>query len=112
MKIILKLLITSFAVIIGAYLIPSVTVASPWSALWVALILGLINITVKPLLVVLTLPINILTLGLFTFIINAGMILLVSSIVKGFEVEGFLAAFIFGITLSILNYVLNKIFKA
>ena len=111
MKIILKLLITSFAVFLSAYLIPGVTVASIWSALWVALFLGLINITIKPLLVILTLPINILTLGLFTFIINAGMILLVSSIVKGFEVETFLAAFIFSITLSILNYVLNKIFK-
>ena len=111
MKIILKLLITSLAVIIGAYLIPSVAIASLWSALWVALFLGLINITIKPILVVLTLPINILTLGLFTFIINAGMILLVSSIVKGFEVEGFFAAFIFGIILSILSYVLNKIFN-
>ena len=112
MKIILKLLITSFAIILSAYLIPDVTVVSIWSALWVALILGLINITIKPLLVILTLPINILTLGLFTFIINAGMILLVSSIVKGFEVEGFLTALIFSLVLSLISYILHKLFGA
>ncbi|MCK5320213.1 phage holin family protein [Candidatus Parcubacteria bacterium] len=112
MKIILKLLITSFAIILSAYLISGVTVVSIWSALWVALILGLINITIKPLLVILTLPINILTLGLFTFIINAGMILLVSSIVKGFYVEGFLTALIFSFVLSLISYILHKLFGA
>ena len=112
MRIILKLLITSFAIVISAYLITCVTVASIWSALWIALILGLINITIKPLLVILTLPINILTLGLFTFIINAGMILLVSSIVKGFEVQGFLTALIFSLVLSLISYILHKLFGA
>jgi len=94
---------------IGAYLLTGVTVSSFWAALWVALFLGLINVTLKPILVILTLPINILTLGLFTFIINAVLIILASSVIKGFYVSGFWTAILFGIILSIISYLLNKI---
>ena len=108
MKIIFKWLISASAIIISAYLIPGITIASFWTALWLSLFLGVLNVIVKPILVLLTLPINILTLGLFTFVINATIILLASSVIKGFFVDGFIAAMLFSIVLSILSYILNK----
>ena len=108
MRIIFKWLISASAIIISAYLIPGITIASFWTALWLSLFLGVLNVIVKPILVILTLPINILTLGLFTFVINATIILLASSVIKGFFVDGFIAAMLFSIVLSILSYILNK----
>jgi putative membrane protein len=96
--------IVSALVIFGiAYVLPGVHVAGFTAALVVALVLGIINAFLKPVLIILTLPINILTLGLFTFVINALLILLVSKLVPGFIVDGFLWAFVFGIILSIVN---------
>lgn len=110
MHIFLKWLISASAIILSAYLIPGVSVASFWTALWLAVLLALINITIKPILLVLTLPINILTLGLFTFIINGVLILFASSLLKGFSVSSFWVACGFSIVLSIISYILNKIF--
>jgi len=87
--------------------IPGVTVRNFMSALWVALLLGIVNMLLRPFLILITLPINILTLGLFTFVINGLIILLVSSVVKGFQVSGFWIAVLFSIVLSIVNYVMN-----
>lgn len=92
---------------VTAYVIPGVTVRSFMSALWVALLLGIVNMLLRPFLILITLPINILTLGLFTFVINGLIILLVSSVVKGFQVSGFWIAVLFSIVLSIVNYVMN-----
>jgi len=97
---------------IAAYVIPGVTVRSFFSALWVALFLGIINMLLKPLLILITLPINILTLGLFTFVINGIIILLASSIVNGFQVSGFWIAVLFSIVLSIINYLMNLMIGA
>lgn len=103
--------IISAIVIFGiAYVMPGVHVASFTSALVVALVLGIINAFLKPVLLILTLPINILTLGLFTFVLNAILILLVSKFVPGFTVDGFLWAFIFGIVLSIANTFAHSFF--
>ncbi len=110
MKILLKWLILALAIMLTAWALPGVSIAGAWSALWLALFLSVINITIKPLLIVFTLPINILTLGLFTFIINALMILLASSIVKGFYVDGFIIALWFSIALSVISYIFNKFF--
>ncbi len=109
MNIIIKWLLSALAVIITAYIVPGILVASFWSALFVALFLGIINAVIKPILIIFTLPINILTLGLFTFVINALMVLLTSSIVKGFNVDGFLSALFFSIILSLVTYVLNNL---
>ena len=95
------------AIFISAYLIPGVAVATFWSALWLALFLGIINVLVKPILILITLPINILTLGLFTFVINALLILLAASVIKGFSVSGFWVAMLFSIVLSVVSYLLN-----
>jgi putative membrane protein len=105
----LKWLIMAVSIIVSAYLIPGVKVSGFFAALWVALFLGIVNILIKPILILITLPINILTLGLFTFIINAMLILLGSSVVKGFEVGGFWVAVIFSIVLSLINYALGSL---
>ena len=107
MNIILRWLVATVAILLGAYLVPGVEVAGIWPALWVALFLGLLNVTLKPILLILTLPINVLTFGLFTFIINTLLILLVSSIIQGFSVAGFLSALAFSVILSIISYLLN-----
>ncbi len=95
---------------ITAYLIPGISVSGIFSALLVALFLGVINTLIRPFLILITLPINILTLGLFTFVINAALVLLTSKVVHGFEVRGFWWAMLFSIVLSIIQYILNKIF--
>jgi len=89
MKLILRWLIYAGGLLLVAYLIPGVSVASFYSALIAALILGLINALIRPLVIILTLPINIFSLGLFTFVINALMLWLTSTIVKGFDVANF-----------------------
>lgn len=102
---------SALAILITSYALPGVTLAGFWAALWVALFLGLVNMVIKPLLIILTLPINILTLGLFTFVINALLILLTSSVIKGFDVAGFWVALLFGIILSIFNYFFTLLFN-
>jgi len=111
MVLIIKWLLMATSVMIAAYLIPGVTINSFFSALFVALFLGIVNILIRPVLILITLPINILTLGLFTFVINAILVLLASSVIKGFEVGGFWTAMFFSIVLSIVNYVLNGFFR-
>ena len=109
MRLLLKWLIMAASIIIAAYFIPGVRVGSFLSALWVALFLGIVNILIRPILILITLPINILTLGLFTFVINAALILLASSVIKGFEVAGFWWALLYSVVLSVVNSLLNLI---
>jgi putative membrane protein len=111
MNLILKWLILAISILLTAFVIPGVSISGVWAALWLALFFGIINITIKPLLIVLTLPINILTLGLFTLVINALMVLLAASVIKGFYVDGFLWALGFSIVLSLFSYILNSLFK-
>ena len=81
--------ITAFGLWIAQALVPSITFASGWTLLGAAFLLGIANAVVRPILVVLTLPITILTLGLFLWVINAGMFALVSALLSGFHVGGF-----------------------
>ncbi|MFZ4632526.1 MAG: phage holin family protein [Patescibacteria group bacterium] len=111
MIIFLEWFTSAVAILIAGYLIPGVKVAGVWSALILALVLGLLNSLIKPLLVLLTLPINILTLGLFTLVINALIIMLASSIVKGFEVGGFINALFFSIVLTIIQALFGMLIK-
>ncbi len=108
MGILINWIVSAMVVFSIAYIMPGVRVADFTSALVVALVLGIINAFLKPVLLILTLPINLLTLGLFTFVLNALLILLVSKIVPGFVVDGFLTALIFGIILSIANTFVYK----
>ena len=93
---------------ITAYVLPGVAVADFWTAIVVAVVLGVVNGVIKPIILVLTLPINIVTLGLFTLVINAGLVLLVSNFVPGFAVSGFWWALLFGLVLSLVNSVLHR----
>jgi putative membrane protein len=111
MVLLLKWLIMTLSVGIAAYLIPGITVSGFLSALLAALFLGIVNALVRPFLILITLPVNILTLGLFTFVINALLVLLASKVVHGFEVKGFWWAMLFSIVLSIIQYILNRIFS-
>jgi len=92
-----------------SWVIPGISVDSFWSALLVAVVIALINVFIKPILVLVTLPINILTLGLFTLVINALLFMFAGFISPGFEVDGFLSAFLGALLLSILSVGLNSI---
>jgi putative membrane protein len=111
MKLILNWLISAIAIMIAAYVLPGVSVNTFITALVLAVVLGAINLLVRPVLLLLTLPINILTLGLFTLVINAGLILLAAMVVPGFMVTGFWWALLFGIVLSIVSAVLSRFGK-
>lgn len=103
MKLILKWLLSAAALLLVAYLYPGVQVASFGAALIAALVIGLLNMLVRPVLVVLTIPITILTLGLFLFVINALMFWAASGILAGFHVSGFMAALIGSLIYSLLG---------
>jgi putative membrane protein len=111
MQILLKWFIMAASILITAYLIPGVAVSGLWVALWLAIFLAVINIIIRPILILITLPINILTLGLFTFVINALLVWFSSTIIKGFDVEGFLPALFFSVVLSAVGYTLNMLFR-
>ena len=109
MKLIVRILITSALVLLIANFMTGVHVAGFTTALIVAVVLGLLNIFIKPILVILTLPITLVTLGLFLLVINALIILLCDSIVGGFSVDSFWTALFFSIILSILQSIMYKI---
>ena len=100
---IIRLLLNGLAVVLAAYLLPGVDVTDYGTALIVALILAIVNILVRPILVILTIPITILTLGLFLLVINAALILFVDNLVSGFTVDNFWWALLFSLILSIFN---------
>lgn len=109
MNLIIRILVSAIAVGITSYLLPGVTVDGFGSAIIVAIVLGIVNAIIKPILVIFTLPATILTLGLFMFVINALMILLVDAIVGGFAVDGFWWALIFSLIVSLVGSVLSSV---
>lgn len=104
MNFIIKILVSALAVLLGAYLLPGVEVVSFGTTVLVAVVLAILNTLVKPILIILTIPVTILTLGLFLLVINALIILLADALVGGFIVEGFWYALLFSILLSILSW--------
>jgi len=111
MKTILRMLLTAVAVVIIAKFLPGVEVTDFVNALFVAIVLGFLRITVKPILVILTLPVTILSLGLFLLVINAVIILLAGYFVDGFSVAGFWTALLFSILLSMFQSILYSFLK-
>ncbi len=105
--ILLQLVLGGLAVLITQYILPGVHVVSFLNAIVIAALIALLNITVKPLLILLTIPITILTLGLFLLVINALLILLAASIVPGFTVDGFWWALLFALILGLVNSLLG-----
>ena len=106
-----NLIVSTLAVLISAYILPGVKVDGFLTAIVVAVVLGIVNTFIKPILLLLTFPLTILSLGLFYFVINALMVLLVSAIVPGFKVSGFFWALIFSLVLSIVSSFLNSLAK-
>ena len=103
--------INAVALLVVANVVPGFGVSTFYTALIAALVLGLVNALIRPLLFILTLPVTILTLGLFTFVLNALMILLVSTIVKGFTVEGFVPALLAALLLWVISLGTNWLIK-
>lgn len=108
---IVRWIINALAILLAAYLLPGITVGGFGTALILSIVLGIINAVLKPILIILTLPINILTLGLFTFVINALMVMLAASVLKGFSVANFWWALLFSLVLSVLNSLLLGLIK-
>jgi len=106
---VIKFLLNGFAVCATAYVLSGVQISSYYVALIVALILALLNILIKPMLLIFSLPINVLTFGLFTFFIDAFIVVLASRIVPGFHVDSFWTAMLFSIVLTLISSVLHKL---
>jgi putative membrane protein len=109
MRLLLVWLVNTVSLIAVAYLMPSISVASFWTALIAALVLGLLNAVIRPILVILTLPATILTLGLFIFVINGLLFWFVGSFIEGFHVEGFWAGFFGAIVYSLISWLLSAL---
>jgi putative membrane protein len=107
LKLIVRWLLLAAALLLVAYLYPGVTVSSFGSAMAAALVLGLLNTVVRPLLVLLTLPVTLLTLGLFLFVINALMFWAAAEVLGGFSVNGFVAALIGSVIYSLCGMVID-----
>lgn len=109
MKLLIRIILTAILVILIPKIISGIYVADFKTAVIVAVVLGLLNIFIKPILVILTLPFTIVTLGLFLLVINAIIILLCDNIVGGFSVNSFLTALLFSLVLSLCQSIMYKI---
>jgi putative membrane protein len=108
MGILLRWFMLTAAILLAAYLVSGIEVHGFWSAFLAAAILGILNAFFRPILLILTLPLNILTLGLFTFVINAFLLKMVSGVISGFEVHGFWPAVLGSVVISIVSWVLSS----
>lgn len=111
LRLVAKLLLVVFALLLAAYVVPGITVSGFYIALIVAVLLGVVNLIVRPILVILTLPITILTLGLFIFVINALLFWFVASFVDGFDVDGFIPALLGTLIVSVVSWFGNKLLE-
>ena len=111
MNFFLKVLLTAFAVLILANLLPGISVSNYITAIIVAFTMAILNMLVRPILVIFTLPVTILTLGLFLFVINAIIILLAGQLISGFVVNNMFIAIIFSMLLSAFRSLLFKLLK-
>jgi putative membrane protein len=103
MNLVVRLLVNALIVFGLAWALPGITVDDFWTAILVALVLGLLNIFVKPLLILLTIPVTIVTLGLFLLVINAAIVLIAAAAVENFHVDNFWWALLFSVLMAALN---------
>jgi len=111
MNILINWFVSGLAILVTGYLLPGIHIQSFLTALVVAVVFGIANAVLKPILIIFTLPITIVTLGLFTLVINAALVLLTSSLVSGFRVDGFWWALAFSLVLTIVNSFLFNLLK-
>ena len=107
-----KWLVNSLALFATAYLVRGVVIYDFWSGMAAAALLGIVNAFIRPVVLLLTLPITLVTLGLFTLVINAMMLKLVSWAIEGFSVEGFWSAFWGALVISVVSWLINTIFDS
>lgn len=108
MKTLIHFIVSTIAILITAYLLPGVHVSGLISAFVLAVVLGIVNTIIRPILILLTLPLTVISFGVWVLFINALLVLLASYIVPGFTIDGFLWAFLFGIVLAIVNWALQS----
>lgn len=106
MTILLAIIINTLAVFVTGYILPGIHLTSFWTAVVVSIVLGIVNAILRPIIFILTLPINILTLGLFSFVIMGLLVYLVSAIVPGFTVNNFGWAILFALIVALINWFL------
>ncbi|MDO8451598.1 MAG: phage holin family protein [bacterium] len=111
MRLLANWLLSAISVMLVSSLVPGFRVDGLSGALFASLVIGLLNAVVRPFLLLLTLPINLLTLGLFTFVLNALLLILASTLSPGFHVDGFGAAFLGSILLSVVTTILHSLVK-
>lgn len=109
MKLIIRLGINVFALFVVAYLVPGFQLTDIWSAVVAAIVIGVANTFIRPILQLITLPISILTFGIFAFLINVFLLWMVSFVVPGFEIVNFTTAIIASIVLTFVSWFLNKL---
>lgn len=107
MQTLLHWIVSAAALLVTSKIIPGFKVTSFVSALWAAVVIGLANIVIWPLLMFLTLPINILTLGLFTFVVNGIVLKICAALIKGFDISGWLPAILGAVVLAIVSTLLH-----
>lgn len=108
MKILLKIIVGAFAVVLASKMITGIEIENWTAAFLAAIVLAVINLVIRPLLIFLTLPINILTLGLFSLVINALLFWFTGSLVDGFFVDGFVPAFMGALVVTVANWIVNR----
>lgn len=105
----LRWVILTLAILLAAYVVDGITVSGPGAAFFAAAMLGILNAFLRPILLILTLPINILTFGLFTFVINALLLKMASGVIPGFDVQGFWPAVLGALIISAASWLLNSL---
>lgn len=104
-----NLIVNALAFYVTAYLVPGVKITDLQALIVVAIVWGVMSVVLKPVLILLTLPVNIMTLGLFTFVINAFLMMLMGQLVRGFKVDNFGTAILAAVVLALVNVVLGRI---
>src|SRR3990167_351319 len=111
MRFLIDLLIRALVLLLTAYIVPGFKIGDYTTAVMVALVLALLNLLLKPILVILTLPATILTLGLFMFVINAILLIIASRLISGFQIAGFGTAILASIVITVIGSLLNILIK-
>lgn len=111
MSFVLRLLLNAVAIMAAAWLVPGVSLTGLWPALLAGALLGLVNASIRPVLILLTLPFTLLTLGLFIFVVNAICFGLTAALVPGFDLSGFGAALLGALVVTLVSWVLNAVLR-
>lgn len=108
MKIVVKIVIVALAIMGLPKFVPGISVSGFYYALLASVVIGVVNLLIKPLIALITLPVNIFTLGLFGLLVNGGLLWLVALYVPGFSIDGYLPAFIGALAIAVINWIVSR----